>query len=98
MLIQLAIYTAISFTCIWLNSFWHRAILRRQFKKISKTFRELQDDWQDGLDDDLWFNGATMTAYEAEEARKNDRHSEDKWGLPPTAYEIEELRKKHRNN
>ena len=76
MLIQLLLVIPISFTCIWLNSFWHRALLRRKFKRVSKTFVQLQNEWKDWLDEpeeDTW--GMPPTAYEIEELRKKHRNN-----------------------
>ena len=78
MLIQLLLVIPISFTCIWLNSFWHKALLRRKFKRVSKTFVQLQNDWKDWLDEteegeEVW--GLPPTAYEREALRKQQRHN-----------------------
>ena len=76
MLIQLLLVIPISFTCIWLNSYLHRIMLRRKFKRVSKTFVELQNDWKDWLDEsgeETW--GLPPTAYEREELRKQQRHN-----------------------
>ena len=76
MLIQLLLVIPIVFVCIWLNSFWHRARLRRKFKRVSKTFVELQDEWKDWseeTEEDIW--GLPPTAYEREELRKQKRHN-----------------------
>ena len=51
-------------------------MLRRKFKRVSKTFVELQNDWKDWLDEseeDTW--GLPPTAYEREELRKQQRNN-----------------------